>query len=157
MIEFYCDGSCKGNPGTGAYGVISLKDNEIKYSYSEKSSKTTNNREELKAILHIFEISAMFEGEPVIIYSDSAYCVNIINDWIYKWANNNWKNSKRKTIENLDLVQELYKYINIDFFPCQVVKTSGHCGVVGNELADALATQNFERYNSLIEKYGIKK
>ena len=157
MIEFYCDGSCKGNPGTGAYGVISLKDNEIKYSYSEKSSKTTNNREELKAILHIFEISAMFEGEPVIIYSDSAYCVNIINDWIYKWANNNWKNSKRKTIENLDLVQELYKYINIDFFPCQVIKTNGHCGVVGNELADALATQNFERYNSLIEKYGIKK
>ena len=157
MIEFYCDGSCKGNPGTGAYGVISLKDNEIKYSYSEKSSKTTNNREELKAILHIFEISAMFEGEPIIIYSDSAYCVNIINDWIYKWANNNWKNSKRKTIENLDLVQELYKYINIDFFPCQVVKTNGHCGVVGNELADALATQNFERYNSLIEKYGIKK
>lgn len=157
MIEFYCDGSCKGNPGTGAYGIISLKDNKIKYSYSEKSSKTTNNREELKAILHIFEISAMFEGEPIIIYSDSAYCVNIINDWIYKWANNNWKNSKRKTIENLDLVQELYKYINIDFFPCQVVKTNGHCGVVGNELADALATQNFERYNSLIEKYGIKK
>lgn len=155
MIKFYCDGACKGNPGPGGFGVISLQDNSVFYSYSEHCEQTTNNREELKAILHIFEISALYEGEPIVIYSDSAYCVNIINDWIYKWANNNWKNSKGKEIENLDLIQQIYKYINIDFFSCQVVKIKGHVGILENELADALATRDLIKYNKLIKENGI--
>ena len=158
---FYCDGSCRKNPGPGGFGVIELvkynEDTYVNYSYNEQCEDTTNNREELKAILHIFEMAEKDKNTNYIIYSDSAYCVNIVNNWIYNWAKNNWLNSKKKIVENIDLIQILYKYINTEFFNCQVIKTAGHCGIIENELADALATNNLVKYNSLIEKYDIKK
>ena len=157
MLVFYVDGSCKGNPGAGGFGVVSLQDNEILYSYSEYCDNTTNNREEMKAILHVFKlIDSSKVKDTVIIYSDSAYCVNMINDWIWKWADNDWKNSKKQTVENIDLVLKLYKYISKDFFPCQVVKVRGHVGEVANELADALATNNVKKFEKLLQMHNIK-
>ena len=166
---FYTDGACSGNPGPGGFGVVELTqitfkkksqmDNSVikevtipnvNYCYSSKSDLTTNNREELKAILHVFEIAAADPSNEYLVYSDSAYAVNMINNWIYSWAKNNWKNSKKQQVENIDLVQEIYKYLNIDFFNCQVKKVSGHSGLLGNELADALATQNEKKYFKLL-------
>ena len=162
MIEFFVDGACKGNPGPGGFGVVSLRTPEttgvkqVEYSYRESCDNTTNNREEMKAILHVFKlIEDKPNSEPVIIYSDSAYCVNMINDWIWKWANNGWKNSKKQTVENLDLVLELYKYLTIDFFPCQVMKVKGHGGVMANELADALATKDKVKYQKILNEHNI--
>ena len=156
MLVFYTDGACKGNPGPGGFGVVCLQEaldhNEVLYRYSEQCDNTTNNREEMKAILHVFKlIDSSKVKDTVLIYSDSAYCVNMINDWIWKWANNNWKNSKKVTVENLDLVLELYKYLTIDFFPCQVIKVRGHCGVAANELADALATNDKAKYAKILK------
>lgn len=153
--DFWTDGACKGNPGPGRYGIIAIKDNQILYEYSEYCDNTTNNREELKAILHVFELAAADPNNQYIIYSDSAYAVNIINDWIFKWAKNNWINSKGKTIENLDLIQTLYKYVTINFFNCQVRKIVGHAGIIGNELADALATGNKEKYQKIVKENHI--
>lgn len=165
MIEIFTDGSSKGNPGPGGFGVVILKKNikdecensnmvktTLKYSYHEACENTTNNREELKAILHAFELAqTKFKDETCLIYSDSAYCVNICNNWIYSWAKNGWKNSKKKTVENLDLVQNLYKYLTIDFFNCQVCKCNGHDGIIENELADALAIFNNHKFNKILE------
>lgn len=163
-INIYVDGSSRGNPGPGGYGVVAFVHENDKipdYSYSEVSiENTTNNREELKAILKAFEYAERVQKNnfykdynlTFIIHSDSAYCVNICNDWIYTWARNNWINSKKKVIENKDLIETLYKYINTDFFPCQIIKTTGHGGVYGNELADALATGNNKKYKKLIEE-----
>ena len=156
MLVFYTDGACKGNPGPGGFGVISLQENEVLYNYAEYCDDTTNNREEMKAILHVFKLVDFSKvKDTVIIYSDSAYCVNMINDWIWKWANNNWKNSKKQTVENIDLVKELYKYLTIEFFPCQVIKTKGHCGIIENELADALATKDKAKYKKILDKHNI--
>ena len=156
MIVFYTDGACKGNPGPGGFGVISLQNNEILYDYAEYCEETTNNREEMKAILHVFKLIEFSKvKDTVVIYSDSAYCVNMINDWIWKWANNGWKNSKKQTVENIDLVKELYKYLTIEFFPCQVIKIKGHCGIIENELADALATKDKAKYKKILDKHNI--
>lgn len=153
MIYIYTDGSSKGNPGPGGFGVVALKDNTIKYSYYEQDENTTNNREELKAILHAFYLSqTKFKETDCIICTDSSYCYNICNDWIFSWAKNNWKNSKKKTVENLDLIQQLYNYLNIDFFNCQVIRIPGHQNIVGNELADALATLNNKKYEKIIRE-----
>ena len=149
MIEIYTDGSSRGNPGRGGYGVVAIKDNKILYSHSEQCDNTTNNREELKAILHALEYTQQYPNEVFKIYSDSAYCVNIFNDWIYTWLRNNWYNSKKKIIENKDLVESLYKYCTIIFPNFQVEKCCGHAGVSGNELADALATANPAKYEKL--------
>ena len=150
---FYTDGACKGNPGPGGYGVVEMKDNKILYEYSEYCDNTTNNREELKAILHVFELAAADKSNTYIIYSDSSYAVNIINDWIFTWVKNNWINSKGNQVENLDLILNLYKYVTINFFNCQVKKCTAHVGEVGNELADALATNNQSKYNKLKKEH----
>ena len=39
-------------------GRVEIQDNKILYKYSEYCDDTTNNREELKAILHVFELAA---------------------------------------------------------------------------------------------------
>ena len=153
MIKtFWTDGACKGNPGPGGYGVVEIQDDKILYEYSEYCDNTTNNREELKAILHVFELAAADESNTYIIYSDSSYAVNKINDWIFTWVKNNWINSKGNQVENLDLILNLYKYVTINFFNCQVKKIKGHCNNIGNELADALATNNQNKFDKIIKE-----
>jgi len=89
----YTDGSCSGNPGPGGFGVVVLDNNENELlTHSERSENTTNNREELKAILW----AAFRFGSPIdnlIIYSDSAYCVNTLTNWMFRWEEKDWKKS----------------------------------------------------------------
>lgn len=157
---FYTDGSCLSNPGLGGYGVVLFEGDSCKELISERSDGiTTNNREELKAIIRAFEIiTEKYPEEKCIIYSDSAYAVNMINNWIYGWARNGWQNSKKREVENIDLVKEIYKYLNIDFFTCQVFieKIKGHNGAVGNEIADALATADKDKLSKLINSNQIQ-
>lgn len=164
---YYTDGACSGNPGPGGFGVVQIytewretyaeyiESKSVPYMYSEQCENTTNNREEMKAILHVFEIAANDPDNQYTIYSDSAYCVNMINDWIWGWAKNNWKNSKKKEVENLDLVLQLYKYISKDFFNCQVYKCQAHSGIIENELADALATKNDVKFKKILVENNI--
>jgi ribonuclease HI len=155
VITIYTEGSSLGNPGKGGFGVVQLDKNIIKHEYSKFSDLTTNNREELKAIIQAFELASIFQKE-VTIYSDSAYAVNMINDWIWNWAKNDWKNSKKKEVENIDLVKIIYNYITKENYNCQVIKIKGHAGEVGNELADALATLNHKKFIDICEKNDLK-
>lgn len=162
---FYTDGACSGNPGPGGFGVIELstclretyssyiESYSLNYEYSEFFENTTNNRMELIAILHVLKIAAEHPDEGYIIYSDSAYAVNSINDWIRGWAANGWVNSRKVTVENVDLMQEIYKYINLDNY--LIRKIRGHDGELGNELADAAATGNSRKRDELIDKFKI--
>ena len=166
MIKIYTDGSAKNNGcenSYGGFGVIILKDDKIIYKHSEFYDNVTNNQMELKALIHAFDYvkNILNELEEFEIFSDSAYCVNICNDWVHKWAANGWKRSKNKSIENLDLIKELYSYtiyINTNFSKSQVVnKCSGHSDIIGNELADALATKNIKKFNEIVKKNNIKE
>ena len=166
-LTFYTDGSCSGNPGVGGFGVVCLNTcysqtisdyierHTINYTYSEQSESTTNNREELKAILHVLKIAAEHKEYNFTIYSDSAYAINSINNWIYRWARNGWVNSKKKPIENLDLMQEIYKYVEFPMTNVTLRKIDGHKGILGNELADAFATNNKNKLDDLIYRYDI--
>jgi ribonuclease HI len=162
VIEVYTDGSARGNgkeDATGGFGVVVLnkQNNKLEYSYQEQCVGTTNNREELKAIIKAFELAqTKYSNETCLIYTDSAYCVNICNDWIFKWAKNGWKNSKKQIVENFDLIKILYNYLTIDFFNCQVMKTHGHRGIIENELADALATNDNTKFEKIIKENHIE-
>lgn len=162
MIEIYTDGSSRGNPGKGGLGIIILKNNEIIYSYSEQFDNVTNNQMELKAIIYAFEkIINVNKNENFVIYSDSSYCVNMCNDWIYTWAKNDWINSKKEEVKNLELVKTLYNYLKVDFPNFNIQKCHGHSGDIGNELADALASNNEAKFakikseNNIKDKYDI--
>lgn len=150
MIEIYCDGSCSGNPGMGGFGVIVIQDFKILNAYSGSSEKTTNNRMELEALIKALDFAITnYKDELVKIYSDSAYCVNIFNSWIHSWYRNDWKNSSKKTVENLDLVKELWLFKQIDTPNFSVEKIKGHSGIIGNELADAAATKNSKKFEKI--------
>lgn len=158
-LTFYTDGACSGNPGSGGFGVVGMNtfdENKhvLFYNHSEKSVSTTNNREELKAILHVLNIAEKYPELSFTIYSDSAYAVNLINSWIYSWANNNWLNSKKKPVENLDLVKEIFSYLQ-KLKNVSINKISGHCGILGNELADGYATDNQTKINKLFKNNDI--
>ena len=49
-IQIYTDGSSRGNPGPGGYGVI-LESKDYKKELSGGFKKTTNNRMELLAVI----------------------------------------------------------------------------------------------------------
>lgn len=153
-LAFYTDGACSGNPGKGGFGVICIEDGEILHIYSKQCENTTNNREELKAILHVLKHMYCAAIETTI-FSDSAYCVNMLNKWIWDWAENDWKNSKGREVENIDLVKELYHYLR-KAKNVMIVKVDGHSGILGNELADALATNNETKFITLCKENNLE-
>lgn len=150
-IHIYTDGSSRGNPGPGGWAAIVMNDETetILEVYMAQEDYVTNNQMELKAMLCALQFAESHPDWEFIIYSDSAYVVNAYNDWIQGWARNGWKNSKKQTVENLSLMQALYTYISREFFNAEVKKCKGHEGELGNELADALATNNIKKYKDL--------
>lgn len=159
MIKIFVDGSSKGNPGPGGSGVIVYDSftNTILYSFSQQYEHTTNNQAELKALLYALKLTQeKFQEEYCIIYSDSAYCVNICTNWIHNWAKNNWKNSKGNIVENIEIIKLIYKYLNIKDSNFNIQKISGHSGDIGNELADALATNNQKKFDKIFKENDMK-
>lgn len=154
--KIFTDGSSRGNPGPGGWGLIILNEQEDKVIFTEcdRENPTTNNRMELKAMIAALQYAAEHDEDSFIIYSDSAYVVNSCNNWIWTWVKNNWRNSKKQEVENLDLMKEIYAHLSRDFFNAEVKKCDGHSGVIGNELADALATGH--GYYALLEHYCIE-
>ena len=157
MLYIYIDGSARNNGkknSSGGFGIVIFDNNHnLIDAYQEQFDNVTNNQMELKAFLKTFELlNTKYKNQQVTIYSDSAYCINILTSWIYSWSKNNWKNSKNETIKNLDIILSLYKYYKINFFINQIIftKIDGHKGNIGNELADALATKNSLKFSNII-------
>lgn len=139
MIIIYTDGSCSRNPGPGGFGVVITDNNNIIAQYQERTDSTTNNREEMKAIIWALENYGRGLNYPPIVYSDSMYCVNTFNTWMKSWKANGWKRAKGKQVENLDLVKKYDKLIE-EGYQIDLRYIKGHAGHEFNELADKLAT-----------------
>lgn len=141
MITIWTDGACSKNGKEGAhggYGVVVVQDDKIIDAHQSSCEETTNNREEMKAILWaLHEYGAgPYAFEVPVVYSDSTYCVNTFNIWMYSWRRNGWFKSDNKKPENLDLIQDYYlcdKQIDLRHI-------KGHAGHKYNEIADKLAT-----------------
>ena len=87
-IEIYTDGSAKGNPGKGGYGIVMKnKDNYLEISNGYRL--TTNNRMELLAVIVALE-KLENTDEEIIITSDSKYVIDsITKGWVYSWVKKN--------------------------------------------------------------------
>ncbi len=138
-IIIYCDGACSGNQfGTnrGGWGAVLLFQGHRK-EISGGEKNTTNQRMELTACISALE-SLKRTDLPVIIYSDSAYLVNCMQQkWYEKWQRNGWKNAKKQPVENRDLWERLLNVLSE--FKTSFRKVEGHVGIELNERADQLA------------------
>lgn len=144
MITLFTDGACSGNPGPGGFGVVVVEEENPINSYQEFSDQTTNNREEMKAIIWALEnygspANRAALGFIPIVYSDSAYCVNSFTNWIKGWKANGWTRAKGKKLENLDLIKR-YDELTCQGYKIDLKKIAGHAGNKWNEMADGLAT-----------------
>ena len=133
-IIIYTDGSAKGNPGNGGYGVVMISSNHRK-ELMQGFRLTTNNRMELLAPINA--LKEMKQNEQIEIYTDSEYVKLGITDWINKWVLNNWKTSKKEDVKNKDLWVELYNLNETLDVKWNWVKA--HAGNIMNEKVDQLA------------------
>lgn len=140
---FYTDGSAHPNPGPGGYGIVGVEDEKVTFVRSQQyKGPVTNNEMELKAILYVmlnYGEKCDDWGQPPIVYSDSAYCVNTFNEWMFNWARRGWIKSDKQKPENLDLIQAYYNWYK-EGYRIDLRKIKGHNGHEWNELADQLAT-----------------
>ena len=95
-IVIYTDGSAKGNPGRGGYGVVMLSGKHRK-EISAGFLLTTNNRMELLAVIVGLENVKKLKSD-IVVYSDSKYVVNAIEKgWLFDWQKKNFKGKKNPT------------------------------------------------------------
>ena len=146
-MTIYVDGSAKPTPGKGGFSVIVMNENnQVETCYAHYEDETTNNRQELKAILYALirwgkKLSELnWQDSIPVVYSDSSYSINTFNNWMFSWKNNGWKKSDNQTPENIDLIKEYYNLYE-QGYRIDLRKIKGHAGHVGNELADKLATR----------------
>ena len=145
----YTDGACGGN-GTansnGGFGVVVLDDNQnLIRQYQHFETGTTNNRQEMKAIL--WAMVNYGKKFPLQIYSDSAYAIFAFSVWLDKWIANDWKTSKGRTPENIDLIQAFHR-LREEGYNCHMHLIKGHNGNKWNEMADQLATGKIKAMES---------
>lgn len=152
LCKIYTDGSCSKNPGPGGYAFILLSSRDsVLLQVSGCEVKTTNNRMELKAILsaikHICNnLNYNRKENIIIIYSDSAYCINALSqNWLENWEKNDWKNKKGENVKNVELWKDLFFLLKKIRAKIQYEKVQGHSGNVFNDRVDKLAKEATQR------------
>ena len=135
-VYLYTDGSCKGNPGPGGWGVL------MRYGSHEKElfggeAQTTNNRMELSAVIE--GLAALTRPCRVVICTDSQYVKNGMEKWIHGWKRNGWKTAAKQPVKNAELWQRLDSLAAQHQIEWQWVR--GHTGHPENERADELANR----------------
>ena len=102
-IIIYTDGSSRGNPGPGGYGIVMQEyDTGYKKEFSQGYRKTTNNRMELLAVIIALE-KIKIKNSNVTIFTDSKYVSDAVEKgWVFDWEKKNFKNKKtsNNTITN---------------------------------------------------------
>ena len=138
-VNIYTDGACRGNPGSGGWGVLIEYEN-ITNEYFGGEIDTTNNKMELRAAIEGLKV--LKEPCKVNLTTDSKYVMDGITEWIKNWKKNNWKNAAKKDVKNKDLWIELDNLVVKHEIKWNWVK--GHSGHEKNEIADALANKRIE-------------
>lgn len=144
-IKIYTDGSSRGNPGPGGFGVI-LMWNHHRKEISKGFRLTTNNRMELLAV--ITGLEAITKKElPVVVYSDSQYVVKAIEEgWLKKWIATNFKGGKK----NKDLWTRYHQLSRNMKVKMKWVK--GHADNPFNNRCDELATAAADGKNVAVDE-----
>jgi len=147
----YTDGACRKNPGKGASAYVILDSSEkniIKYE-SYYYPDCTNNYAELMAIIKalkfVSEEIQLNKNLNITIKSDSKYCVDGCNKWMYDW-------NKKETLTNQangEVWENLYfliQDVKSKIHKLEFTHIKGHSGVKWNEYCDKLVNETIDEY-----------
>lgn len=134
-VEIYTDGACSGNPGAGGWAAL-LRYGNIEKELSGGEVNTTNNRMELTAVIEA--LKALKKPCNIVLYTDSRYVMDGVNEWLPNWKLNGWRTANKKTpVKNIDLWQSLESLI--ENHKIKWIWVKGHNGHPENERVDKLA------------------
>lgn len=142
-IIIYTDGSAKGNPGNGGYGIVMMSGSyrkELKQGFK----LTTNNRMELLAVIIALE-SVKKENSEITIYSDSKYVIDSVEKkWVFGWEKKNF--NKKKNPDLWIRFLKIYRMQKVSF-----IWVKGHANNKENERCDFLAVEAADSQNLLTD------
>jgi ribonuclease HI len=131
VITIYTDGSARGNPGPGGYGVVMISGSHRK-ELSEGYRLTTNNRMELLSVITGLE-ALKKTGETVVIYSDSKYVVDAVEKkWVFGWEKKNFAGKKNSDLWRRFLLAFRKHKVRFEW-------VKGHAENIENNRCDELA------------------
>lgn len=137
MVKIYTDGSAKGNPGNGGYGIVMKWNGKVK-EMSQGYRMTTNNRMELLAVIVALE-TLKSNKFKVKVFSDSKYVIDsITKGWVFNWKKINFREKKNSDLWKRYLL--VHNKFDIEYF-----WVKGHAGHLENERCDVLAVAAAER------------
>jgi len=144
-LRIYTDGSSRGNPGRGGYGVVLIW-GQARKELSCGYRLTTNNRMELLAVIKALE-SLNKKNIAATIYTDSQYVVNTVEKkWLDNWIKTDFKGGKK----NKDLWM-IFHRLRKDF-QLRFVWVKGHADNAMNNRCDELATAAADGGNLLVDE-----
>ncbi len=133
QIRIFTDGSSRGNPGPGGYGVVLLF-GPMRKELSGGFRMTTNNRMELLAVIRGLE-ALKWDRAEVEVFSDSKYVVDAVEKrWVFGWEKKGFQDKKNPDLWRRFL--ELYRQHQV-----RLVWIKGHAEIPENERCDVLAVQ----------------
>ena len=150
VLHVYTDGSCvnNGKPNAKAgYGVY-FGNRDPRNVSAHLIGPATNNRAELTALIAALEIIGT---TPVVLYTDSQYCINGITSWIKGWKKNGWKTATGQPVINKDLWLKFDELYDPRLATVKYVKA--HDESVGNEMADVLAKHGASLYTRHVKNF----
>ena len=144
-IIIYTDGSAKGNPGSGGYGIVMISGNHRK-ELKQGFRLTTNNRMELLAVIISLENIKKDQSE-IIVYSDSKYVVDSVEKkWVFGWEKKNFNAKKNPDLWIRFL--KAYRRQTVSF-----IWVKGHSDNKENERCDVLAVKAAEGKDLEIDQW----
>ncbi len=147
MVNIYTDGACSGNQNetnTGGWGAV-LEYGEHKKELFGGEKNTTNNRMEMFALLSAFNALTK-DHLHVRVFSDSSYLMNCFREkWYENWYRNKWKTSKKTDVENRDLWEALFSFINKHTI--QFYRVKGHVNLNSKNTRIDPIYQKFMEWN----------
>jgi ribonuclease HI len=149
-VHIYTDGSSRGNPGPGGYGVVMqwVGTSYVK-EFSQGYVKTTNNRMELLAVIVALEQLKNINTE-VKVFTDSKYVVDsVVKKWVFNWEKKQFKDKK-----NPDLWKRFLKIYRKQIVSFQWIK--GHNNHKQNDRCDYLAVESSKKNDLLVDTEYVK-
>lgn len=173
-LVIYTDGGCKPSRGKGGYGFHGYRFSPEKPKqgsgakatptaagyredklaavtvlqyidcWSSWEGITTNNAMELMAAIEALTYAEETNAKSLLLYVDSTYVRDGLNDWVGGWVANNWKKSNGEDVTNREFWEKLLNCraaLEQKQVKVQIDWVKGHNGDLGNSMADMLASR----------------